>query len=207
MRTTLSALNGPIRRRAAFRRRMGLSGLAAAHPMLTRGFKDGNNSWIDVMPSRFSPAMRITHTIGADLRKPPTFDGFAGLGAPPWGGPPWAPGRGPTRPSRAVKCIQSGVGNMFCWNVMTGEHAWPPNPLPARPRTPAAERPSLKKVREDVEEMKRKLGMQGINCRAAGSGRVFCWDDESMPVASAFYQKPGMEGLSGMRRNRGRRRR
>jgi hypothetical protein len=30
--------------------------------MLTRGFKDGNKSWIDVMPSR-GPKMRITHEI------------------------------------------------------------------------------------------------------------------------------------------------
>jgi hypothetical protein len=39
-----------------------LEGLGRAEYMLTRGFKDGNKSWIDVMPAR-GPKMRVTHEI------------------------------------------------------------------------------------------------------------------------------------------------
>ena len=204
--TSLSALNGPIRRRAAFRRRMGLAGLGMAHPMMVRGFKDGNNSWIDVMPSTLAPAMRITHTIGADLRKPPSFEGFAGFGAL------GAPAKRP----RNVKCIQSGVGNAFCWNTETGESYWPNNPYPPKKREPktgpgggvairdAAERAAYQermRIREELEAQSaalKKAGLLGISCRSSGAGRVFCWNDEDMGVGARFYVKPGMEGLMGL---------
>lgn len=214
--SALSSLGGPLRRRAALRRRMGLSGLNEAHPMLVRGFKDGNNSWIDVMPSRLSPAMRITHTIGADLRKPPSFAGFAGLSDPAWGGPPWASGQAPAKRPRNVKCIQSGVGNAFCWNTETGESYWPNNPYPPKKRAPkegpgggaairdAAERAAYQermRIREELEAQSvalKKAGLLGISCRSSGAGRVFCWNDEDMSVGARFYVKPGMEGLMGL---------
>ena len=214
--SALSSLGGPLRRRAALRRRMGLSGLNEAHPMLVRGFKDGNNSWIDVMPSRLSPAMRITHTIGADLRKPPSFAGFAGLSDPAWGGPPWASGQAPAKRPRNVKCIQSGVGNAFCWNTETGESYWPNNPYPPKKRAPkegpgggaairdAAERAAYQermRIREELEAQSvalKKAGLLGISCRSSGAGRVFCWNDEDMSVGARLYVKPGMEGLMGL---------
>jgi len=60
----------------------GSSGLAAVEPLWTQGYKDGRHSWIDVRPPR-GPAMRITHTIGADLTRPPSFNGLGELGVLP----------------------------------------------------------------------------------------------------------------------------
>lgn len=55
------------------------SGLATIEPMWTQGFKDGRHSWIDVRP-RMGPPMRITHTIGANLARRPSFDAYDDLG-------------------------------------------------------------------------------------------------------------------------------
>ncbi len=56
-----------------------MNGLGGAQqPMETLAFKDGRFSWIDVKPKGGIP-MRITHTLGADLSKPPC-DCARGLG-------------------------------------------------------------------------------------------------------------------------------
>jgi len=55
-----------------------LSGFAAVTPLRTRGFKDGRHAWVDIVPT-FGPPMRITHTIGADLSRRPTFEGLGRL--------------------------------------------------------------------------------------------------------------------------------
>lgn len=57
----------------------GVEGLGAVEPMDARAYKDGRFSWIDVNPKGGIP-MRITHTLGANLRKPPCKCARTGLG-------------------------------------------------------------------------------------------------------------------------------
>lgn len=52
-----------------------------AIPLTARGFKQGRHSWIDVERRGLVPAMRITHTLNADLRRPPDV---RGLGSVTW---------------------------------------------------------------------------------------------------------------------------
>lgn len=54
--------------------RKGLSGLSAPELMLTRGYKDGNKSWVDVQPVG-GRKMRVTHEL---------FGAFDGLASFPW---------------------------------------------------------------------------------------------------------------------------
>lgn len=194
------------------------SGLAEPEALLTRGFRDGNHAWVDIYPPG-APAMRVTHSIGGNMRVPPQFAGFGSLGAT-------------ARPRKNVRCLMMTPYRMRCWNTETGEGVYHEPPGATELRA-AAQSPSkslqarntflkkkldeaTEKLREATKQLKelrpglRKTrppgsgqsgegtqGLSDINCKRTSPNHVFCWDDTSGdPKRGGFFPHETLQGLS-----------
>jgi len=106
-------------------------------PVQVRAFQDGRNSWVDLFPMD-GPFMRITHSVGGDFRRLPTFNGLSGLGA------------APPKPKRNMRCISAGKDKLWCWNTDTGKGLFrAPSTAPAAARVPQ----SIAKLQKRIENI------------------------------------------------------
>lgn len=185
------------------------SGLNAPEHMMTRGYKDGNNAWVDIYP-RTGPAMRITHSIGGNMRNPPTFAGLGMFGA------------AEAKAKKNVRCISLGKGKLWCWNKDFTGNVMAPSQYGQFRVTQirrAATQLTLDLERAERGEITPKIavkrnrdffnrlikiqqaagliptpsptsGVAGVDCRKVDADTVYCWDDTSgRPGGGLFIPK------------------